>query len=115
MGASVITGDVPGQVLRHHASLTRHAQLAYRHFPFYGVTVNGLAVLGADPGVVVLYVEGRLIQLGRLPSASGARYGWPSDGAGYEWWEHQGRASLAWRATTDGEVTPIYTDCLPQD
>ncbi|MGR3370431.1 MAG: DUF1194 domain-containing protein [Sagittula sp.] len=27
-------------------------QLAYRHFPFDGVTVNGLAVLGADPGVV---------------------------------------------------------------
>lgn len=27
-------------------------QLAYRHFPFAGVTVNGLAVLGADPDVV---------------------------------------------------------------
>jgi len=27
-------------------------QLAYTHFPFEGVTVNGLAVLGADPGVV---------------------------------------------------------------
>ncbi len=27
-------------------------QLAYEHFPFAGVTVNGLAVLGADPGVI---------------------------------------------------------------
>ncbi|MBV7394626.1 DUF1194 domain-containing protein [Mameliella sediminis] len=27
-------------------------QLAYRHFPFDGITVNGLAVLGADPDVV---------------------------------------------------------------
>lgn len=27
-------------------------KLAYRHFPFEGVTVNGLAVLGADPDVV---------------------------------------------------------------
>lgn len=27
-------------------------QLAYSHFPFAGVTVNGLAVLGADPDVV---------------------------------------------------------------
>ncbi|WP_240476932.1 DUF1194 domain-containing protein [Roseivivax marinus] len=26
-------------------------QLAYQHFPFEGVTVNGLAVLGADPDV----------------------------------------------------------------
>ena len=30
-------------------------QLAYRHFPFDGVTVNGLAVLGADPAVVDHY------------------------------------------------------------
>lgn len=30
-------------------------QLAYRHFPFAGVTVNGLAVLGADPAVVDHY------------------------------------------------------------
>ncbi|KUF09768.1 DUF1194 domain-containing protein [Pseudoponticoccus marisrubri] len=27
-------------------------QLAYRHFPFERITVNGLAVLGADPAVV---------------------------------------------------------------
>ncbi len=27
-------------------------QLAYRHFPFDGITVNALAVLGADPDVV---------------------------------------------------------------
>lgn len=27
-------------------------QVAYRHFPFEGVTVNALAVLGADPAVV---------------------------------------------------------------
>lgn len=27
-------------------------QLAYKHFPFDGITVNGLAVLGADPDVV---------------------------------------------------------------
>ncbi len=29
--------------------------LAYKHFPFDGVTVNGLAVLGADPAVVDHY------------------------------------------------------------
>ncbi|WGW05437.1 DUF1194 domain-containing protein [Tropicibacter oceani] len=30
-------------------------ELAYRHFPFDGVTVNGLAVLGADPDVLDHY------------------------------------------------------------
>ena len=80
-----------------------------------GVSVPVVYVPGADPGMAVLYVEGRLIQLRRLPSASGARYGRPSDGAGYEWWEHQGRASLAWRVGAGDGVTPIYSDCLPQD
>ncbi len=80
-----------------------------------GVSVPVVYVPDADPAVVVLYVEGRLIQLRSLPSASGARYGWPSDGAAYEWWEHQGRANLSWRAGGNDAVTPIYTDCLPQD
>ena len=32
-------------------------ELAYRHFPFEGVTVNGLAVLGADPQVKDYYAD----------------------------------------------------------
>ncbi|WP_146586149.1 DUF1194 domain-containing protein [Puniceibacterium confluentis] len=32
-------------------------ELAYRHFPFEGVTVNGLAVLGADPQVQDYYED----------------------------------------------------------
>ncbi|SFQ66327.1 Protein of unknown function [Roseivivax halotolerans] len=32
-------------------------QLAYKHFPFSGVTVNGLAVLGADPMVADYYAS----------------------------------------------------------
>lgn len=32
-------------------------ELAYRHFPFNGVTVNGLAVLGADPQVQDYYED----------------------------------------------------------
>ncbi len=32
-------------------------QLAYKHFPFDGVTVNGLAVLGADPDVLRYYQD----------------------------------------------------------
>lgn len=68
-----------------------------------------------DAAVAVLYVEGRLIHLQTMPSASGARYGWPSDGSSYEWWEHQGRARLGWKDGVSDEVTSIYEDCAPQD
>lgn len=40
-------------------------RLAYRHFPFDGITVNGLAVLGADPDVVDHYTD----ELRRGPGA----------------------------------------------
>ena len=33
----------------------------------------------------------------------------------YEWWEHQGRARLGWHEGASDAVTPIYTDCVPQD
>ena len=80
-----------------------------------GVSVPVVYVPDAEPSVAVLYVEGRLIHLQIMPSASGARYGWPSDGSSYEWWEHQGRAHLSWKDGASDEVTPIYKDCTPQD
>lgn len=40
-------------------------ELAYKHFPFDGITVNGLAVLGADPDVLDHY----LFDLRRGPGA----------------------------------------------
>ncbi|HBB84579.1 MAG TPA: hypothetical protein DC031_15240 [Sulfitobacter sp.] len=80
-----------------------------------GASVPVVYVPDADPAVAVLYVEGRLINLQTMPSASGARYGWPSDGASYQWWEHQGRARLGWQDGASDAVTPIYNDCVPQD
>lgn len=46
--------DVSGDGIGNDGFEPRHA---YRHFPFDGVTVNGLAVLGADPKVVDYYVD----------------------------------------------------------
>jgi membrane-bound inhibitor of C-type lysozyme len=80
-----------------------------------GVSVPVVYVPDADPAVAVLYIEGRLIHLQAMPSGSGARYGWPSDGSSYEWWEHQGRARLGWHEGASDAMTPIYTDCVPQD
>ncbi|MEC3863027.1 DUF1194 domain-containing protein [Mesobacterium sp. TK19101] len=44
--------DVSGDGITNDGFLPTHA---YRHFPFEGVTVNGLAVLGADDGVLAYY------------------------------------------------------------
>jgi hypothetical protein len=44
--------DISGDGVGNDGFEPRHA---YRHFPFDGVTVNGLAVLGADPKVAEYY------------------------------------------------------------
>lgn len=54
-------------------------------------------VPGADGGLAVLMLEGQQIVLLAEPAASGARYGWPSDGASYVWWTKGGEASLYWK------------------
>lgn len=68
-----------------------------------------------EPAIVVLMAEGRLIRLEQIISASGARYGWPADGSFYEWWEHQGTATLSWVDGETNESSPIYRDCAPQE
>lgn len=69
---------------------------------------------GTDP-VAVIDVEGGPVTLVLEPSASGARYGWPSGGSGYVWWTKEGSAALYWR---DGETTieeAVYSDCVRRD
>lgn len=70
---------------------------------------------GEDPVIEVLMAEGRLIQLEQIVPASGARYGRPSDGSFYEWWEHQGEATLNWVDSENDETLPIYKNCVPQE
>jgi membrane-bound inhibitor of C-type lysozyme len=67
---------------------------------------------GRAPGIAVIYVEGRMINLqATAEAASGVRYRFPNDGSGYVWWTHQGTAQLIWYdAETKQEVT-LYTLC----
>ncbi|WP_245731199.1 MliC family protein [Loktanella fryxellensis] len=69
---------------------------------------------GTDFSIVVLMVEGRMINLQATgEAASGVRYRFPNDGSGYVWWTHQGEASLYWRDGATSEETAIYTGCAP--
>ena len=68
-----------------------------------GVQVPATYVNGPDLSLVVIQVEGRQITLVNEVSASGARYGWPSDGAGYVWWTKGDAATLYWK-TPEGET-----------
>jgi membrane-bound inhibitor of C-type lysozyme len=66
----------------------------------------------ADPeqAIAVVAVDGGQFLLFQEESASGARYGWPSDGSHYVWWTKGDSATLLWRDETGAE-TPILTDC----
>lgn len=63
-----------------------------------GVQIPATYVNGADQSLVVIHVEGRQITLVGEPAASGARYGWPSDGESYIWWTKGDEATLYWKA-----------------
>jgi membrane-bound inhibitor of C-type lysozyme len=70
-----------------------------------GVEIPATYVNGPDQSIVVIHVEGRQITLVSDPAASGARYGWPSDGSNYVWWTKGEEATLYWK-TPDAE-TPL--------
>lgn len=72
-----------------------------------GVQVPATYVSTPEGSLVVLMVDGRQITLVEEPTASGARYGWPTDGSSYVWWTKGAEATLYWR-TPDGE-SPILT------
>lgn len=67
---------------------------------------------GSEPGVVVLMVEGRMINLEATgEAASGVRYRFPNDGSGYIWWTHQGEAQLIWYDAEVKEEVTLYAFC----
>ncbi|MES2914604.1 MAG: MliC family protein [Pseudomonadota bacterium] len=76
-----------------------------------GVEVPATYVNGPDQSLAVIHVEGRQITLLNEPAASGARYGWPSDGSGYVWWTKGDEATLFWK-TPEGEA-PLLTCAAP--
>ena len=62
-----------------------------------GVEIPATYVNADDLSLAVIHVEGRQITLYNEVAASGARYGWPSDGAGYVWWTKGAEATLFWK------------------
>lgn len=75
-----------------------------------GVEIPATYVTGAEGGLVVIHIEGRQITLLGEPAASGARYGWPSDGSNYVWWKTDDGATLYWK-TPEGEAALLT--CKP--
>lgn len=69
------------------------------------VSLPATFVNAPDLSVVVMTVDGFQITLFNEPAASGARYGWPSGGAGYVLWTKGDEATVYWRE--DGEETPF--------
>ena len=76
-----------------------------------GVAVPVTYVNDSDMSVVILTVEGRQISLYGEAAASGARYGWPSDGSNYVWWSNGDTATLYWKDETGAE-TPVLSNCV---
>ena len=72
-----------------------------------GVVVPAAYVNAADTSYAVIHVEGRQIALQQSLAASGVRYAWPSDGAGYVWWTKGPEATLYWHEGND--ETPLLT------
>ncbi len=79
-----------------------------------GVEVPVSYVNADDGSVAVLHVEGRLVTLTIAPSASGARYAWPSDGSGYVWWTRGEEATLYWRDGATGDEVALLSGCRTQ-
>ncbi|MBC2835606.1 MliC family protein [Paragemmobacter straminiformis] len=80
-----------------------------------GVTVPVVYVNGDDPSLAVLVVEGSQILLYSEPAASGARYGWPSDGSSYVWWTKGDTATLYWKDGEAGSEVPLLSGCTLQN
>ena len=72
-----------------------------------GVMVPATYINAEDQSFAVIQVEGSQITLLNEPAASGARYGWPSDGANYVWWTKGAEATLYWKE--DGQEAALLT------
>ena len=81
------------------------------------VCVGGkfLGVTYGDADDVALWLDDGTFRLLREPAASGARYGWPSDGTNYVLLtKGQDATVLLKDGSRGGLETPVYTDCKLQ-
>lgn len=80
-----------------------------------GVLVPATYINAGDDSVAVIHVEGQQITLMIEQSASGARYGWPSDGSHYVWWTKGPEATLYWHDGATGQDAILLGGCRQQD
>ena len=74
-----------------------------------------IPVLQGTDGNVRVTVKGENYNLIAEESASGARYGWPSDGSNYVWWTKGDTGTLYWKdGTKGGKETVLHADCKAQ-
>ncbi len=76
------------------------------------VEVPATYVNAEDLQVAVITVEGRQISLYSEEAASGARYGWPSDGSNYVWWTKGEEATLYWKDGATGTESVVLDGCV---
>lgn len=75
------------------------------------VRVPATYINGPDQSLVVINVDGNQITLIGETAASGARYGWPSDGSNYVWWTKGDEATLYWKTP---EAETLLLTCKVQ-
>lgn len=76
-----------------------------------GVEVPATYVTTGDGSLAVIHVDGSQITLLEQISASGVRYGWPSDGSGYVWLTKGDAATLYWK-TPEAETLLLTCTAL---
>jgi membrane-bound inhibitor of C-type lysozyme len=96
---------VPGLVVLLPQIVAAQDFTSQRYTCDRGVEVPATYVTTAEGSLAVINVDGNQITLLGEPAASGARYGWPSDGSNYVWWTKGDAATLYWK-TPEGE-TPL--------
>ncbi len=70
---------------------------------------------GDTPSVTLTFEDGETALLLAEPSASGARYGWPSDGTNYVFWSKGQEAMVLLKdGANGGKETVLYADCRLQ-
>ena len=74
-----------------------------------------LAVIYGTDGNLKLTVKGETVTLLAEEAASGARYGWPSDGSAYVWLTKGREGTLFWKdGTKGGAETVLHDGCKEQ-
>ena len=76
-----------------------------------GVEIPVVYVNDDATSLAVLVVEGGQILLYSEPSASDARYGWPSGGSNYVWLSKDSEATLMWHDGATNTETALLSAC----